>query len=166
MRGGLLVRGMRWRLGGSLLTVLTASIAVATAVLGPLYLHTAGDSVLRRIVASAAVQDRGVTVSSQPGDAQPLIAVRRAELTVQSAGGGRRWFGAPITTVLSGVVVGTAKSELLARTGICGVLRFTEGDCDLGAGDAVMTERGARQVGARVGTTVDVSVTASIGRCG
>ncbi len=47
-RGGLLLRGMRWRLGTSVLTVLTATIAVATAVLGPLYLHTAGDSVLRQ----------------------------------------------------------------------------------------------------------------------
>jgi ABC-type polar amino acid transport system ATPase subunit len=32
---------MRWRLGASLLTVLTATIAVATAVLGPLYLRAA-----------------------------------------------------------------------------------------------------------------------------
>ena len=46
-RGTLLVRGMRWRLGASLLTVLAATIAV----LGPLYLHTAGDSVVRRTVA-------------------------------------------------------------------------------------------------------------------
>ncbi len=45
--GALLVRGIRWRLGTSLLTVLTAAIAVGAAVLGPLYLRTAGDSVVR-----------------------------------------------------------------------------------------------------------------------
>lgn len=71
-RGGLLLRGMRWRLGASVLIVLTATIAVATAVLGPLYPHTAGDSVLRRTVDSALVQERGVTVLPASDQANPL----------------------------------------------------------------------------------------------
>ena len=54
---------MRWRLGVSVLTLLTTTIAVAAAVLGPLYLHTASDSVLRRTVADAPLDSsdhRGV----------------------------------------------------------------------------------------------------------
>jgi hypothetical protein len=112
-RDGLLLRGIRWRLGASLLTVLTAMIAVATAVLGPLYLHTAGDSVLRRTVAAAAVQDRGVTVLTYSDQAHPLGAVERAERTVRSTGAGR-WYGAPITTVVSGVLLSSGKSQLLS----------------------------------------------------
>jgi len=45
--GGLLLKGIRWRLGISLLTVMTSAIAVGAAALGPLYLQTAGDSVVR-----------------------------------------------------------------------------------------------------------------------
>ncbi len=151
---------MRWRLSASLLTVLTAGIAVATAVLGPMYLHTAGDSVLRQTVASAAVEDRGVTVVPNSDVTHPLAAVQRAERIVKSAGGARGWYGAPITTVESGVTVPNGdKSKLFWRTGICHVLRFQRGGCDLGSGDVVMTARGARQIGASLGTTVSVQVT-------
>jgi hypothetical protein len=66
-----------------------------------------------------------------------------------------RWYGAPITTVLAGVVLSNARSELFWRTGICRVLHFERGRCDLGAGDVVMTDRGARQIGASVGATID-----------
>jgi putative ABC transport system permease protein len=160
MRAGLLLRGMRWRLGTSLLTVLTTTIAVATAVLGPMYLLTAGDSVVRRTVADAAVQDRGLTVLPTTDRVHPLGPVLRAERTYQTAAGERRWFGAPITTVQSGVILPSGnKSQLFSRTGICSVLHFIRGSCDLGLGDVVMTERGARQAGAAVGRTIDVQVT-------
>ena len=58
---------MRWRLGISLLTVLTSAIAVGAAVIGPMYLRTAKDSVLRSTVASASVADRGATLAVSPG---------------------------------------------------------------------------------------------------
>src|ERR1700684_1758253 len=93
----LLLRGMRWRLGTSLLTVLTSTIAVGAAVLGPLYLHTAGDSVVRSIVKSAAVDARGATVSAPPAQVATLGQVQRAERTVQNIGGAYRFYGPPIT---------------------------------------------------------------------
>jgi putative ABC transport system permease protein len=158
-RGGLLLRGMRWRLGASVLIVLTATIAVATAVLGPLYLHTAGDSVLRRTVDSAPVQERGVTVLPASDQANPLAPVQRAEQVVRRAGGGRRWYGSPITTVTSGVLLPAGKSQLFWRTGICRVLHFVKGGCVLGPGDVVMTARGARQARVSVGGTLAARVT-------
>lgn len=112
-RGGLLLRGMRWRLGASVLTVVTAAIAVGAAVLGPLYLNTAGDSVLRGIVASAPVQDSGVTVYTRSDQTNQLGAVRRAERIVQGSGGARPLYGAAITTVTSGVILSNRdKSQL------------------------------------------------------
>ena len=133
----LLVRGMRWRLGTSLLTVLTSTIAVGAAVLGPLYLHTAGDSVVRSIVKASAVDASGATLSSPPGQVATLGQVQQAERTVQDIGGTNRFYAAPITTVVSGVsLVGPGnspyRSQLLSRTGICGALRFVHvGDaCD------------------------------------
>jgi putative ABC transport system permease protein len=158
-KDGLLLRGVRWRLGVSLLTVLTATIAVATAVLGPLYLHTADDSVLRETVASAAVQDRGVRLVTVGDQADPLDAVQRAERVVQNADGARGWFGAPITTVMSGVGLGGEDSQLFWRTGICHVVHFQQGSCQLGRGDVVMTARVARSLGVSLGATVRVSIT-------
>jgi hypothetical protein len=50
-----LVRGVRWRLMGSLLVVITAAIAVGAAVVGPLFLRAGGDSLVRQAVADATV---------------------------------------------------------------------------------------------------------------
>ncbi len=156
---GLLLRGVRWRLGVSVLTVLTATIAVATAVLGPLYLHTADDSVLRQTIASAPVQDRGVTLVTSSDQAHPLAAIERAERVLRSAVRAHSWFGASITTAISGVTLRTGKSQLFWRTGICNVLHFQQGSCQLGRGDVVMTARAARQAHVTVGSMIAASVT-------
>ncbi len=60
MRGSarsVLVRGIRWRLMGSLLVVITAAIAVGTAIVGPLFIRAGGDSLVRRAMASASSSD-------------------------------------------------------------------------------------------------------------
>src|ERR1700684_760545 len=103
MRGslGLLLRGMRWRLGISLLTVLTSAVAVGAAVLGPLYLWTAGDSVVRTTVTSASVNARGATLAPPHGQPVALSNLQGAERVVEQTGGPHRWYGLPITTVMS-----------------------------------------------------------------
>ncbi|HLK46317.1 MAG TPA: hypothetical protein VKT18_10010, partial [Acidimicrobiales bacterium] len=158
-----LLRGMRWRLGVSLLTVLTSAIAVGAALLGPLYLRTAGDSVVRTTVASASIADRGATLSAAVGQVVSLGAVVKAERLVEDAGGVHRFYGAPITSALSGVSVvaarvGLVRTQLLARTGICAVLRFREGRCDLRFGDIAVSDRSARELDASVGSVVEASV--------
>lgn len=160
---------MRWRLGLSLLTVLTAMIAVGTAALGPLYLHTAGDSVLRRTVSAASIAQRGVTLPIYQGQPGSLHQVQQAERVVQRLGGHHPWYGAPITSAYAGVTLtGTGRSaavraspfasQLFARTGVCAVLHFVKGGCDLGAGDVVVSARSARSLHAGVGTVLPLGV--------
>ena len=48
-----LVRGIRRRLMGSFLVVITAAIAVATAIVGPLFVRAGGDWLVRQVVADA-----------------------------------------------------------------------------------------------------------------
>lgn len=162
MGDGLLLRGVRWRLGLSLLTVLTAAIAVATAVLGPMYLHTAGDSVLRRAVDSAALQTRGVTVTPYYTPTRPLALARQAERIVEREPVAAHLFGAPITTAITGVTIPTTiatfGSNLFFRTGICGKLHILRGSCRLGRDDVVMTARSARQVHTGLGDALTVSL--------
>ena len=161
--GLLLWRGMRWRLGISLLTVLTSAIAVGAAVLGPLYLQAAGDSVVRTTLGAASVEDSGATVSAPPGAVASLDQLQSAERIVEAAGGPHRFYGAPITTVLSGVGlaasrVGAVRSQLLARSGICGVLHFEAGGCDMAFDDVAVSDRSARELGVSVGAVIHASV--------
>jgi len=145
-----------------LLTVLTSMIAVGAAVLGPLYLHTADDSVVRSTVEAAAVDARGATVSAPPGQVSTLAQVQRAERTVDDIGGAQPFYGPPITTVISGVTLTGAggspiRSQLLSRTGICGVLRFLQGGCSTAQDDVALSKRSARELGVSVGSVIDAS---------
>jgi putative ABC transport system permease protein len=166
-RGALLVRGMRWRLGASLLTVLAATIAVATAVLGPLYLHTAGDSVVRRTVAEAPVQTSGLTLALDSTQTDALAHVQHAVDAALALGRSHRFYGAPLISV-----VGQSGADgphhapygfaVIARTGICHVLHFTAGRCVLGAGDTVVSARSARRLGDGVGSVVHTGLALKI----
>jgi putative ABC transport system permease protein len=161
--GLLLLRGMRWRLGISLLTVLTSAIAVGAAVLGPLYLQAAGDSVVRTTVAAASVEDRGATLSAPPGAVPSVGQLQSAERTVVQAGGPDRFYGAPITSVLSGVGLvsrrsGPVRSQLLSRTGICGYLHFEAGGCDMAFDDVAISDRSARALGVSLGAVIEAGV--------
>jgi putative ABC transport system permease protein len=167
MRGsvGLLLRGMRWRLGVSLLTVLTSAVAVGAAVLGPLYLNTAGDSVVRTTLHSAPVYQRGATVASPPGQSVQLPQLQQAEQRVENLGGSRRWYGTPITSVISSVGFVVDKSplasQLLYRSGICGYLHFQAGGCNLGFEHVLISARSARELHVSLGSTVIAGVNGS-----
>ena len=159
----LLLRGMRWRLGTSLLTVLTSTIAVGAAVLGPLYLHTADDSVVRSTVKAVPVEARGATVGAPSGQVATLDQVQRAERTVEGIGGVRHFYGPPITTVISGVSLAgpggsPLRSQLLSRTGICGVLRFLQGSCGTAQGDVALSQRSARELGVSLGSAIQAGL--------
>ncbi|HTX45083.1 MAG TPA: FtsX-like permease family protein [Solirubrobacteraceae bacterium] len=167
MRGslGLLLRGMRWRLGVSVLTVLTSAVAVGAAVLGPLYLATAGDSVVRTTVHSAPVYERGATISPPPGQSVHLPQLQQAEQRVENLGGSHRWYGTPITSVISSVEFVIDKSplasQLLYRSGICGYLHFQAGGCKLGFDDVLISTRSAREVHASLGSVLLAGVNGS-----
>jgi putative ABC transport system permease protein len=161
--GALWLRGARWRLGLSLLTVLTSAIAVGAAVLGPLYLHTAGDSVVRTTVVAAPVDARGVTLLSPAGGLATIGQIERAEDAFVRAVGQHGWFGRPITTVITAVgLTGPAAapfdSELVARTGICSVLHFQSGGCDPGPGDVAISSRTAGRLKLSLGAVIPAAV--------
>ncbi|HLI24604.1 MAG TPA: hypothetical protein VKU91_06590, partial [Acidimicrobiales bacterium] len=142
--------------------MLTATIAVGAAALGPLYLRTAGDSVVRTTVSSAPINQQGVTLSSAPGQLVPLPDVVRAEASVRSVGGGR-YFGPALTSVSSGVGLagpdGSPKvSALFYRTGICNQLRMVHGSCLLGRDDVLVSGRTAAQLGVTVGDALRARV--------
>jgi hypothetical protein len=51
------------------------------------------------------------------------------------------------------------RSQLFSRTGICRVLRFAQGTCDLGTDDVAISQRSAREMGVSLGSVIPASVT-------
>jgi putative ABC transport system permease protein len=161
----LLLRGIRWRLMGSVLIVLTAAIAMGTAIIGPLYVQAGGDSLVRRAVATAPENATGLSLEAQSGHAVSGAQVTQEQTGLLRRGDLVRRFGAPLTTVNSGAHLTTASgtlyaTQLASRTGICGILHVSPGHCDLGRDDAVISSRTARKLDLTVGDTLTVTTPA------
>jgi putative ABC transport system permease protein len=157
-----LVRGVRWRLVGSLLVVITAAIAVGAAVVGPLFLRAGGDSLVRQAVADAPVSqtsfelDSGTHSSTLDG----LAAEGQSLLRGEHLSG---LYGGPVVrTMEAGLLVTNVSTRqpylgaLTYRTGICSNLHFSAGGCATGPGDAVVSDRMARRFRLSVGSVTTV----------
>ncbi len=157
----MLVRGVRWRLMGSLLVVIAAAIAVGAAVVGPLFLRAGGDSLVRQAVAGATVSNTSFELDSATHSTtlDGLAAERQSLLRSEHLSG---LYGRPVVrTMVSAVIVTrfTGQSYLGAltyRSGICSALHFSAGGCAAGPGDAVVSDRMARRFRLSVGSMITV----------
>jgi putative ABC transport system permease protein len=157
-----LVRGIRWRLMGSLLMVITAAIAVGTAIVGPLFLRAGGDSLVRRGVATAGFRDTGFELARVPGHPATLdglAAERRALLRREHL---TRLYGSTVQTLSATLNVTSPAghefaSRLTYRTGFCSIVHFSAGGCRAGPREAVVSDRTARLLGVSVGSTLAVT---------
>jgi putative ABC transport system permease protein len=158
----MLVRGMRWRLMGSVLVVLTAAIAVGTAIVGPLYLQAGGDSLIRTAVATASEQQTGFTLAPENGHPATVAQLESERSALIRRAGARGVYARPIASVISGLDLtgfGGARyaATLAFRTGICAQVHLSAGRCALGPGDVVMSARSARALHASPGATITVT---------
>ena len=88
-----------------------------------------------------------------------LAGIERAERAVVDAGGAHRFYGTPITSILTGVgLIGPGasplRSQLFWRTGICGVLRLRAGKCDLAPGNVLISNRSAQELRVSLGAVI------------
>ena len=159
--GSVLIHGIRWRLMGSLLVVVTAAIAVGTAIVGPLFLRAGGDSLVRQAV-GASVMDTSFELA-RVGGAVTLdgVAAERRSLLASAHLSGL--YGPPVVqTMVTRVLLNRMNgnpyaSRLTYRTGICSILHFSTGGCRTGLRDAVVSDRTARRLGISVGSTITVN---------
>jgi putative ABC transport system permease protein len=156
-----LARGIRWRLMGSLLVVITAAIAVGAAIVGPLFLRAGGDSLVRQAV-SASVADTRLELV-RVGGAVTLDGVAAERRSLLASGHLSGLYGPPVVqTMFTRVLVNRMNgspyaSRLTYRTGICSILRFSTGGCGTGLRGAVVSTRTARRLGISVGSTITVN---------
>lgn len=164
----MLLRGMRWRLGASLLMVFASAVAVGAALLGPLYLRAASDSLIRSAVAAAPVQQAGLAFTPAAGAHVTLTQLEDETHRLSREYELSRWYGAPLVTAMTGVRVPAPGShqwqgQLLYRTGICARLRFRAGGCQLGTGDVLLSARSARVMRVGLGSAVQLALPAALG---
>ncbi len=163
MRGGagsVLVRGIRWRLVGSLLVVVSVAIAVGTAVVGPLFVRAGGDSLIRQAVATAGTNDTSFALVDN--GAATLHGLAAEWRSLFRSGHLIRLYGPPVVqTMLTDVHFSrnghAYASRLTYRTGICSILHFSTGGCRMGPRDAVVSDRTARRLGISTGSTITVN---------
>jgi putative ABC transport system permease protein len=147
---------------GSLLVVVTAAIAIGTAIVGPLFLRAGGDSLVRRAVAGASASRTrfALTSTTRSTTLGELAAEQRSLLAREHLSG--LYGPSSVETMLSTVLVSSKNREiylgrLTYRSGICSVLHFRAGGCRSGVLDAVVSDRTARALGVTVGSTVSVN---------
>ena len=157
----LLLRALRWRLGGALALFVVGVVAVLAAAAGPLYLATANDSVLHSILASNPPAFDGITLVPRQGAGQ--VAAAEAGLQAAHQYGLSRWYRPQKLVLDAGLtVVGPSGakfgSDLISDPGACGQLHFLKGSCPRSAGEVVLTDRSAQSLGAKVGSRLTTTI--------
>lgn len=156
-----LVRGIRWRLMASLLIVITAAIAVGTAIVGPLFLRAGGDSLVRRGVATAGLADTSLELVPSGGHSVTLNGLAAERRALLARGHLTRLYGSSVQTMVAGLELTSTTGSpyagrLTYRSGICSILQFSAGGCRAGPRDAVVSDRTARRLGISLGSTITV----------
>lgn len=154
MRFGILVRGIASRRASSVVLFVAAAVAVAAAAIGPIFLGSGDLSILSSAFSSAAPGRPDVLVLAN-GRAKEFTRLAHAVGEgVRSAHG---LLERPTFTVDAGSGFVGAQSQpygadVLARSGICAHLQFTQGGCPRKQGEVAISERSAKLAGVAVGS--------------
>jgi len=162
------LRGIRYRAGRSLVVVLLGAAATAATVLAPGYSRAAQQSVLTDGLAAAPADATSLQVRSDPvvGESPAMESTGEAKIEINrllarrpdlSAHFDRPVAGADVDTVLAPPAAEPVLSRLAYRDDVCRHLKMTAGDCpNDGDGLVVVSTRSAAQYGITVGSTITV----------
>ena len=160
------LRGIRYRAGRSLVVLVLAAVATAATVLAPAYSRAAQQSVLTDGLTSAPTSATSLEVRSDPlsGAAPAAESVSEAKVDVRTllargpsleAHFDPPVGGADLDTVLTG-----GREPVLARLAYrdaaCRQLTITAGECPADAGTVMLSARSATEYGLDLGDTIDV----------
>jgi putative ABC transport system permease protein len=138
-----------------------AVFAVGAGAFGPIYLHSADQTILNGVLREAPVGNTGLTFEAQSGNGSPAQLLAAAASVPQH----RRWFGHPISTDLAGLASVAGRrpftASLVSRSGVCAQLDIVAGHCAGQQGTVVMSTRSAEEQGLEVGDALVTSPTRS-----
>lgn len=161
------LRGIRYRAGRSLMVLLLAGAATAATVLAPGYSRAAQQSVLSDGLATAPADATSLQVRADPvvGESPVIESTNEARIEIGQILSRRpelaRHFdrptaGADLDTVLTSGTGEPVLARLAYRDNACRHLRITDGDCATSDGGIVVSARSAAEYGITVGSTVNV----------
>ncbi|MDT5024362.1 MAG: putative transport system permease protein [Micromonosporaceae bacterium] len=160
------LRGIRYRSGRSLVVLLLAGIATAATVLAPAYTRAAQQSVLSDGLRSAPANATSLQVRSDPvaGEAPALESTAEARLELDKLLKPRRLnallqppvAGADTETVLTPAAGTDVLARLAYRDNACQHLTMVAGECARQAGEVVVSERSAKTYSITAGQKVNV----------
>jgi putative ABC transport system permease protein len=138
-----------------------AVFAVGAGAFGPIYLHSADQTILNGVLRDAPVGNSGLTFEAKSGNGSPTRLLTAAASVPQH----RRWFGNPISTDLAGltsvVVRQPFTASLVSRSEVCAHLDIVAGHCAEQNGTVVMSTRSAEELGLELGQALVTSPTRS-----
>lgn len=159
-----MLRGIRYRSGRSLVVILLAAFATLAAVLAPAYGRAAQQSVLTDALRAAPQAAIALTISAQssaaggafnPAEQSVIEAKALADAQIAKTPGLASVVDRPVTGVEAETRVSDHAAILAWRLGACGQLRVT-GECAIDAEQAVVSERSAAEAGIDVGDDITV----------
>ena len=160
------LRGIRYRSGRSLIVVVLAAIATAAAVLAPAYSRAAQQSVLSDRLATAPLSATSLHVRSDPaGSAAPVLeSTTEAKVEVRrmlGEGSLDGHFAEPVGGADVDTVATTREGEsvlarLAYRDGFCRHLQVSSGQCPGEAGEVMVSDRSAAEYSLDTGQRITV----------
>lgn len=163
----LTLRGIRWRRGTSGAVLAIAVIATAGAALGPLYAHSAAESLVRQDLALAAPVSTGIQARAAVAG-QTQFTPADLVLAVDTALGDPSldpWYrpGTMALTVLNGAPSVDGDRIGLAQVswyrGQCGSVTVVSGSCPSSAGQAMVSALTAELAGIDLGDEMQLGIT-------
>ncbi|MGZ4597855.1 MAG: FtsX-like permease family protein, partial [Actinomycetes bacterium] len=168
----LALRAVWWRKGLSLTILLIATLAISAAVVGPLYGRAAEESLLREHLASARIDETGVTLTrdsqrtlQRPAELLKSVHKRSADRRLESYFGPAHFSlrTQPEAKIFKeGQVRPLAEARLLWRDSQCETLRFVAGRCPQAPGEAVLSESAAKYLHVAPGSVVRMALGGSL----
>lgn len=156
-----LLRGVRYRAGRSLVVLVLAAIAVTAAVLTPAYARAAAQSVLTDRLIAAPAYATSLTVTAVGAGSPAFQPAQESTLVVNQALNGlpdlRRLVGTPVVTVDTPLQItrDTLKGRYVYRSDACRLLRVT-GTCPADAGEILVSDRTAKAHGFHEGDKIQL----------
>jgi hypothetical protein len=158
-----LLRGVRYRAGRSLVVLVLAAIAVTAAVLTPAYARAAAQSVLTDRLISAPAYATSLTVTAigtgsaafQPSQESTLVVTQALNKLPNL----RALAGTPTVTVDAPIHIPKAsiQGRYVYRSDACRLLRVT-GTCPADSGEVLISDRTAKAHGYKEGDKVQLTL--------
>jgi len=160
IRLGILLRGIGSRPAPAIVLFVASAVAVAAAAIGPIFLRAGGLSLLANGLASAPRGEPAVLVLANGGANEFARLVRTVDQGVRHADG---LLERPTITADAGSSFVAPqrqhfRADVLARSGICAHLRFTEGRCPKRLDEVAISGRSARAAKIEVGSHLRLGV--------